>query len=310
MVRKARYPLLVASVVLSFVLSVGTAVAQSTVWNAAKEVVPASTVGAVRINVAALRSTSLFTRYVPQILDKQGDGKTVLQDIQRLCHVDVLNQLDDVVIVAQQSDKAGIYVKIRDVDEKKVTACFIAVAKAHNEAMTAKKTGNVVEYTNKGSSKKIYVGWLTPDVAVIASDASDRNLLVSMMQKTTTGFMASADTKKALSSVDMNGIAWGILNHVAQLTAGATTKGGYGSISAAAGTLSTKVTIRLGSAQQATSFATEANTQLVAAKKQLPPVVANIAKTAKIAASGDAVVVTASATEADLGTVITFLLGG
>jgi hypothetical protein len=305
---RAQRSFLVGSVVLSFVLSVGIALAQSTVWDAAKDVVPADVIGVVRFDVAAIRNTAVFARFVPELLAKDRETKETLRDIRRICKVDVVSSVQDVVVAMRDDETGVVFVRIAGVDRGKVTACITAVAESRRKVVTAKGSRNIVEYSIKGYREKLHVGWLTPEVAVVGIDPTDRMLLVSAFKRTKNGFASVAGNALALGSVNMNGLAWGVINHRLPIS-GATILGGHVSISAAAGVVSAQARVRLSSALEASLSAALANKALADWTSQRPPELAKIAKGAKIKAVGEDVSIVVSAAEADIVDWVALLLG-
>jgi hypothetical protein len=308
MVRKARYLFLVAGVVLSFLLSVGTAAAQSTVWDAVKRVVPVNAIGVVRLNLAALRKTSPFATHFPTLLGKEPKVKEALQDIQRLCKIDVVGSVEDLVLVIQTGDKVGAFVKIQGVTQTKATACLASLARSKKDSLTAQKSGNIVEYSFKKSKDKYYVGWLTPDVAVIASDVANRDLLESMLQPSHESLLA-LEIERKLTSENINGLAWGATSYSAQITPVATMKGAYGAVGVAGGVMSIQARLRFSSANEASRAVTEFNRQIAQTITRLPPTLSRMAQGIRLGSVGDEMTIAISVSEADVGSVISFLLG-
>jgi len=126
------------------------------------------------------------------------------------------------------------------------------------------------------------------------------------------GALAKAAVNPSLAKVNKATAAWGAGIVDKDLQPGMTAKAAYGAIGLAQGRVSFDVHAVMGTADQASAAATQAQGQLAAAKpgvQQQRPKLGELLDKMTIAAAGSEVVVKASILEKDLLEVVTPLLG-
>jgi hypothetical protein len=152
-----------------------------------------------------------------------------------------------------------------------------------------------------GEAEKLYAAWLAPDVVAFASDPTDRAPLERLIGGKG-GFAAQQSTRKAIATVAPGTMAWGVYATGESLGA-YQMKYGSASLAIAGGQLTLDVSVVLADADQARKAAADWTAelqQLLGGAGNLPPVMMTLLKAVTIAASDDAVHVTAVAAEKDL----------
>ena len=277
-------------------------------WTAAAKVRPADTKMIVGVNVVTIRQSTIFNTLFPTLMASEKDAQQVLDVIKGSCGIDALTAITDATVAMTDGEKGGIFLALNGVDEKKLTTCMVTVGKKMaNATITAKRTGNVVEYSESGKSDKLYVGWIGADVLVIATDPQDRTLLDKWMGGK--GAL-NADMARGVKGINAGAAMWVVAMEKTTISPTATSKGGYGSLDLAGGTLTLDGHMVLSSAKEASAAAVELNKQLAGMSGNMPPDVAKMMKSVKIAASGDEIVAKASVAEKDLLNLMGMLMGG
>lgn len=286
-----------------------TASADTKAWTAAKAGLPADARIVIGLDVGALQKTQLFTTYYPKLLAKNGTGDT-FEKLKTECKIDPLTAVTGFVVAttADQGEGAA-YVSLSGLDPAKVGACFQSPGMAEKgQKVTVKQTGDIMEI-NDGKTTS-YVGWIGKDVIVVPLKVEDKTQLQKWMSGK--GALAKSDIGKQIAKVNTGAALWGAGIASKELKPGTTIKGGYGTVQTKSGNLDVDVHAVMGSADQATSFAADANKQIGQMKQSggLPPAVANLAKGVTISSAKEEVVVKANVVEKDLLAVLALAMGG
>jgi hypothetical protein len=275
-------------------------------WTAAQGVLPADLTVVAGVNMNVVRKSQLFTTLFPALIASEADARQTLDTIKASCSIDVVTVVSDFVVAMDKSEKGAIYMALTGVDEKKVTSCLVAVgAKMANAKITAKRTGNIVEYSESGSKDKIYAGWIGTDVLVIALDPEDKALLERMMGGKGVG--KTGDMARNIKSVNTGAAVWAAVVQKEAMSGG-TMKGGYGSLDLAGGIMNLDGHMVMGSAKEASAAAAEANKQIAGAAGSLGPDMDKVIKAVKVSSAGDELVFKMSISEKDVMTLMGMLM--
>lgn len=304
---RIRKSLLIAALLVSIPV-LARAQGASRSWTAAQGVLPADVTVVAGMNMSSVRKSQLFTTLFPALMSSEPEARQALDTIKASCGIDAVNVVNDLVIAMDKSEKGAIYLGLAaGVDEKKVTSCLVTVgAKLANAKITAKRTGNIVEYAEAGSKDKIYAGWIGSDVLVIALDPENKALLERMMggKGVKTGEIA-----RGVKAVNTGAAFWAAVVEKDSIGT-ATMKGGYGAVDLAGGLLTLDGHLIVGSAKEAAAAAAEANKQMAAASGSMGPDMDKILKAVKITSSGDELVFKMSISEKDVMSLMGMLMAG
>jgi hypothetical protein len=257
-----RHPARLLALALALTIApLGTAYAQKKAWTALQKILPADGVAVVGVDVAAIRSTSLFKTFFTKAVAAEHDAKEGLDRLQKDCAIDPTLAVADVAVAVNKAQDAAFAVAVVGVDEKKITTCIIAIAKSEGEAITAKKVGNVVEYSSSKSTEKIYVAWLAPDVLLVTSRPEDRATLDKFLAGK--GLDKANGLVKTLAGVNTKAAIWGAMAMVSAEDVGfGKMSGGYGALDFSAGSISLDGHLLLSSAQEAATASQGINMQI------------------------------------------------
>jgi len=267
-------------------------------FTAAKSVLPSTIQVVGSSNVKAIRSTSLFQKLFPQIIQSQREVSDGLDKVKKTCGIDAVSSIDDVTVGVEAKDEGLILVALSGVTEQKLSDCIVKIAKNETgEVVTVKKTGNVTEFSSSKGSKKLYAAWLPGDVLAFASDPTDKKLLDRMLagkgtlDKGSLGpFLGRVAFDSALS------LAWSKSMPIESWTM----KGGVLDVALNGSTFNGTATLKLASTKEATDLAATAQKELSKAQSGAPQQAQTVLKTVTISAKGDDVTAKASASDKDL----------
>jgi hypothetical protein len=278
--------------------------APSRAWEAARKV-HADVPILVGVDVAAVKSTELFKKLVPPLLEKE-DGKEVVEKLQKTCSIDPFTAVKSIVAAVddKNDDQGAFYVALAGLDAGKVAACVTKLAAADGKQLTVSMKGGVQEMAVKGETSKLYVGWIGKDVVVITTNPTDRALLDKFMKGKGKG-----DAGKLASKLDTSAAAWMVVLRAESNPMGFDMKGLYGTVKVATGNLAAEVRVVTANAKQATDTAAMVTAALPAIGPKLPPAASPILKTVNVTSAGVDVVATATATEKELMALLTAVLG-
>lgn len=280
-------------------------------WAAAKGMLPATPYVVMGMNVATIKSSTLFQQLYPKMLAQAGEAKEGLDTVQKDCGINVTDAIQGAVVAIDDSNKGIILLSVKGVDQPKINDCLTKVAAKEKKTITAGKPDakGIVEYTSSGEKQKLYIAYLPKGVIALSTDPTDKSLLEKWMAGK--GADAGKPAGAALGKVNTNAAIWGVVAKEQQLEAGMNMKAGYGSADVGGGNITADMRLILGSAKEAADAAAKANTQLEEAKKgnQIPPAMVNVMKTVKITSAADEVQIKASMAEKEALSLIGMAMG-
>jgi hypothetical protein len=289
--------------VLGLLATTSVAEAQSArAWAEAKNALPAGPTILIGVNLDTIRTSELYKTFVPAFIEKENDMKEGLGLIKSKCSIDATAVVQGVVVAMDDREKGAIFVSLKGVDEAAALDCLgkVAAAKDSKVKVTAKKTGNIVEYTKSDEKEKFYLAWLGKDVVAIATDPTDQALLKKMLGGGG-GLAKSPEFGKALGKVNTNAALWGV-GVKAEDLGPMKMKMAYGAADLAGGKISAEANIVGGSAKEVSDAAAAFNKDLEKAKKGggVPPAMQGALNSVKITAASDVLVVTGQIAEKDV----------
>ena len=306
------------SVALSaFVISAITATAARAdapgdAWAAARGMLPANPYVVMGVNVATIKSSTIFQQLYPKMIEQSGEAKQGLEMVKTDCGINVTEAIQGLVVAIDESQKGIILISTKGVDQAKINDCLTKVAAKEKKTITAGKPDGqgIVEYTSSGETDKLYIAYLPKGVLAMSTEPKDKALLVKWLGG------KGVDTKSpaggALGKVNTGAALWGVVAKEQKLEDGMNMKAGYGSADVTGGNINADVRLVLGSAKEATDAVVKANTQLEEAKKGggIPPALQNVIKTLKITSAGEELQIKASMAEKEALGLIGMAMGG
>ena len=281
-----------------------------TAWEAAQASLPKGTNLLVGIDVAKITATETFKKAVTDALAAEPEAKEGIAMVQETCGIDIFNVVSQCVVGMNLDTKEGaIFLQLNGVDEKKLTECGKKILSTKmQKTLTAKKKGTIVEYTVKGETDKLYVGWPAKNVLAFAFEPEQK----AMITKVLAGkgkLMKDAAAKKALAAVKPTTLLFGAAFGGAELT-GAKVTMVHGFADLAAGKLSAEIHAFFTDAAVAAELAKQGKEELAKEAAGLPPALGKIVKSVTLTAKDTELVITGSATEAELAAAVKAATGG
>lgn len=281
--------------------SLASAGSSSRAWTAAKKVHLDAPV-IMGIDVASAKSSEAFKTLFPKLLAKKPEAKDVLDKLQATCNFDPFTAISSVVaVVDDDNDKGAFYIALTGGwNATKLTDCGKKVAKGEGKTLTVKQSKkNVIELTLSDDPDKVYIGTIGKDVIVVSTTPNESTLLESAMTSKGTG-----ETGKLAAKIDTSSTVWMAVTKTKELQPGVQMTAVYGTVHIASGTVNVDARAVLSDPAQATKLVDQANKDLPAETKSMPPFVQNIVKTLKLTANGPEIQATANAPEKDVLTLI------
>jgi len=206
---------------------VSTAAADTKSWTAIKGKLASDAMVALSVDVAQVKKGSKSVdKVLKMFLDEERDAKQAFAMIEKGCALKPLDIVTDVSLVIGKSGDGVVALGLSGVDEAKLVACANKLIAQMDPKMkiTAKAAGGVSEYAV--GPEKLYAWWPQKDVVVFGTEPDDKQFITAAMA----GKGASGDLATYLGKVDLKSVLW---------AAGAPNekdvKGGYGSVTLAAG---------------------------------------------------------------------------
>ena len=280
-----------------------------TAWDVAKASLPKGPNLVVGFDVGKITATETFKKAVTAGLAQEQEAQAVITMLHDSCSIDIFTVVSQAVLAMNIDTQEGvIFLQLNGVDEKKLTDCGKAVATKMSKTLTAKKKGNITEYTMSGEADKIYVGWPSKNVMAITLDAKNKG----QVQKLIGGkgkLLKDAVAKKALSAVNAGTLIWGAVFGGKDLaTAKISMAYGHGDLSG--GNVTGEVHCFFTDAKMAGQIAGQAKDEISKEAAQMPPAVGKILKSISVTSKDAELIITGSATEADLGAAFQAMTGG
>jgi len=315
-----RIPSIVAAIaVLAFASaayakkSVGASTAAATgAWGAASAVLPTGPNVVAGLNVKTLMGTKLAQAAISDVLAKEADAQTAIDLVKSTCSIDLMTSVKDAVAaVGMETEEGVFFLGLDGLDEAKVTDCVKKIANDQGIEIKSKKSGNVVEYSAKGQTEKLYIGWPTKDVMAIATDPTDKKLITKYLGGKGK-LMKDGDFGAALGKVKTSAMGWMVVTAKDQEIGdtGAKMTVLYAWLDDTSTTVSTEIHVVVDSADNATKLVKEINDQLPQLQKDtsMPKSIAKLMKTIKVSASDKDITVSASASETDVEAALTDIM--
>lgn len=278
-------------------------------WAAAKAGLPSDTAAVISVDVAGVHKAAAFA-VVLERLRKFPDFATTFDTLKNGCKLDPLAVIQGIVVgMAPDSSEGAIYLSLGGIDRSRLATCIEKVDREKGTKVEIKQDGILTQLTEGDSTS--YFAWISKDVIAVSFHAEDKASLLKWTSGK--GALAKAPVNESLTKVNKAGAAWGAGKLDKELQPGITAKAAYGAIALAQGRVSFDVHAVLGSADQATQTATQAQTQLAGAKPGIQaqqPKLAELFDKMTIAAAGSEVVVKSSILEQDLLAAVTPLING
>jgi hypothetical protein len=254
-------------------------------WAAAKGVLPATPAVVMGLNVSTIKSSAIFQKLYPTLLEQAGEARAGLDEVKTTCGIDLKDAVQGVVVWVDDANKGAIFLSLKGVDKNRVGDCLTKMAAKSKKSFRATDPDaqGIVEYSGTDTGdKKLYVAYLPHGVVVIATDPNEKGLLSQALSGH--GVDAASDTGKALSGTNTGAAVWAVIHKPQPLDDGVTMKVGYGMADLTGGMINGEMRLILGSAKEAGAAVAKATTEFENAKKnnQVPPQLANMAKTLKI----------------------------
>lgn len=273
-------------------------------WSAARDVLPADTEIVLGANVATIRGTKVFARFLAAVVRAEPDVQEGQDIVRKGCGIEMMTVAQDIVVAMDREYHGAVFIALTGVGEADVTACLTVLGKSKGEKITAARTGNIVEYSTAGASEKLYMAWLGQDVLVIATDPLDRR----QIQKWTGGKGAVKKTAvgKQIAKVDTSAALWGVVGRVSEL-AEAGIKLSWGQVTVNAGTISADVRLKMNSARDASRTASFVADELKQTAN-VPPELVKIMRGVVVAAAGAEVSAKAMLSDDEAATAVDLLI--
>lgn len=246
----------VAAVALSLTFA-ATAHAESKSWAAVKGSIHGKANIVMGGNLAAARSTKVFSSALQMMLSEEEDAKRAFEMIKTGCNIDVPAAIADFTVVMRDGDDPLVVLALDGLDEAKLVGCVETLAaKELGKAvkLTAKKKGKITTYSVPGEKEKLYFAWLAKDVLAFSEDPTAKGKL----EKLLAGKAAKGALGKYLGKVNSDHALWAGVS-MKEKEDGLTILGGYGSVDLAAGKWNGTAHIVMGSDKDANTAAAMGN---------------------------------------------------
>jgi hypothetical protein len=281
-------------------------------WAAARSMLPANPYVVMGMNVATIKSSTLFQQLYPKMLEQSSEAKQGLEMVKTDCGINVTDAIQGVVVAIDESQKGVILLSTKGVDQAKIAECLGKVAAKEKKTITAGKADaqGIVEYTSSGEKDKLYIAYLPKGVLAMSTEPTDKGLLQKWLGGK--GVDAKSAAGSALAKVNTGAALWGVVAKAEKLEENMNMKAGYGSADVTGGNIVADMRIVLASAKEAADAVIKANQQLEQLKSggQVPPQLQNVVKTVKITSAGDELQVKASMAEKEALGLIGMAMGG
>lgn len=295
MVGLAAFSMVATTAITPAVAKDATVTKTTDAWGTVSGLLPGNVVAVVGISATKLKSLQIFQDFYKSVSAEQ-NVQMALGMVQNACGFDPIAALENVVVAVDDKDQVAVFVQATGVDEAKVTACVTTMLKQmQGKDITAKKTGNLVEYSMAGEQEKFYVAWPTKNVFMISSEPTDKTITQSFL-KGKGKLLKDANFKAGLALVKTAGLVWLVGTKIDDndLKA-AKAKFAAGTIDSDNGTdITVDGRLRVADAATAKKVAEMAAQEFAQGLKELPGSVGTLLSGIKIAASDKDVTVSGS----------------
>ncbi len=166
-------------------------------------------------HVKAIRSTKLFTKLFPALLEEADELAEGIKMIKKTCQIDPVVSIEDATFAGEGSGDDGVvFVGLTGVDEAKATSCATKVAKAELgadakvEKVTSKADGTLYKVSSERAKKEVYFAWLPGEVVAVGTDEDDKALIERMLSGK--GNLKKSKVASRLSKLDPNAALSGV----------------------------------------------------------------------------------------------------
>lgn len=206
---------------------VSSASADTKSWTAIKGKVASDAMLALSIDVAQVKKGSKSVdKALKMFLDQERDAKQAFDMVEKGCALKPLDIVTDLSVVIGKSGNGVVAIGLNGLDEAKLVACANKlIAQFDPKAkITPKTAGGISEYSVAGDM--LFAWWPQKDVVVFGTEPDDKTLISAAMA----GKAVTGDLATYLGKVDLKGVFW-----VAGAPNDKDVKGGYGTVTLAAG---------------------------------------------------------------------------
>jgi hypothetical protein len=279
-------------------LPAGPALAQSAAWKAAAELLPGDVTTLAGLDVAGLRKWPALPAVLNAMFDGNQTVQPVLQQLKVDCGIDVTLAVSSLVVATDNQDKGILIASVAKVTEPKLTECIITMAKKRKEVVTAKRTGDVVEYSTVGKADKLYLAWPRPDIVAMASESNDLALLTRMLKgrgEVTKRALVRAKLSKPVTSLPL----WFLRDRQQEVSAGTVMTNAFATAQVAGGSLAVEATLAMTTEKAAADAAATAMRQIQQKALQLPPHMSAALRACTIYSAAKNLIIKATVAESD-----------
>jgi hypothetical protein len=260
------------------------------------------------VNFNTLKSSTLFRELLPNFLQQAG-GTKKLEEFKADCGIDPFATLQGVVVLSDEKSSA-VFLSAKGLDKGKIETCLGKLATKDKKKLTIGKADarGIVTYESDADDK-MALAYLPKGVFAISD--SSAHLSPYLGGK---GVTAGSPAAKAIGAVNTGAALWFVSNQEKEISppGNVTMKAAYGHAEIASGNIAAVFHLVTQTAAQASQLAGFATEQLDTAKKNgsIPPQMANVVNTLKIAPSGDEVQFKASMAEKEALAFLSMAMAG
>ncbi len=183
-----------------------SAFADSRAWTTGKSVIPATATVVGGISASSVRSSGLYQQFLPLLMSKAGDAKTMIDAIQKTCSIDILASIDSAAVGVDDNSAGSIVVALKGTNHKALEDCMQKMAKANSKTLAITTEGKFTKYAGEAmGAKSIYVEWLAPDTFALSTSPDDKDLSTKLLAS---GIEKSTDLKVGIAGVNKSASVW------------------------------------------------------------------------------------------------------
>jgi hypothetical protein len=199
-------------------MSGASAVAPKGGLSRALSMMPANTEMVMALDFAKLRSSAIWKKYEPQIMDKIGKN---LEEFKSVCGWDPMAKATGALAGGRGKEMEELTVFVRGFDKASVTDCInkaIAKGKAEGKERTAIIDGDYIELQKEDPSDGAVRFAFVDDTTIIFKRAGGDEmagkdvLMAAIASKPTDGLMSSQTFSSIIDATDTSATAWFVVN--------------------------------------------------------------------------------------------------
>ena len=289
---------------------VGAASAENRSWTVAKSVVSDKAAIVGSINITAVQQTGLYKSFVPMLLATQGKAGKAFDEIKATCGFDPTTSITDISVSLDEHQQGLIFVGLSPgVDQTRALDCLQKIASTQTPPrgkITAKKRGRITEYSVAGDKKKLYAAWFG-NVVAISTDPNDKTLIDKLLR----GKGAKGTLGGLIGRAKQSATAWFVAVKGLDMppSVKGTPRGAVVMVDVLGTSYSVDAQMVMATPEDAKALADASAADLAKAKGQMPPDMARIFGSIKIANAGDATTLKLTVAEKDIMSAITGFFG-